>query len=66
MINQGKMIGHKHLKCAQRSIKHSFETQLGGSTQDLADPGLEPGWVEIKIGEGKTRRDPIKNPVTTR
>jgi hypothetical protein len=24
------------------------------------DPGLEPGWVEDKIGEGKTRCDPVK------
>jgi hypothetical protein len=29
-----------------------------GSTQDQADPGLEPGRVEEKTGEGKTRYDP--------
>ena len=26
--------------------------------QDSADPGLEPGQVEEKTGEGKTRCDP--------
>ena len=35
-----------------------------------ADPGLEPGRVEEKIGEEKTRcepadPDPVKNPVAT-
>jgi hypothetical protein len=27
---------------------------------------LEPGWVEEKIEEGKTRCDPVKNPIATR
>jgi hypothetical protein len=31
---------------------------LGGSTRDSADPGLEPGRIEEKIGEGTTRCDP--------
>jgi len=31
---------------------------LGGSTRDSVDPGLEPGRVEEKIGEGTTRCDP--------
>jgi len=30
------------------------------------NPELEPSQVEEKIGEGKTRRDPVKNPVATR
>jgi hypothetical protein len=29
------------------------------------DPELEPGRVEEKTGEEKTRRDPVKNPVAT-
>ena len=29
-----------------------------GPIQDPADPGLEPGRVEEKTGEGKTRYDP--------
>jgi len=29
-------------------------------------PGLEPGRVEEKTGEEKTRYDPVKNPVATR
>jgi len=36
---------------------HSFETRPGGSTRDLADPGLEPGRVKEKIRERKTRCD---------
>jgi hypothetical protein len=28
-------------------------------TRDPADLGLEPGRVEEKTGEGKTRRDPV-------
>jgi len=32
---------------------HSFETRSGRSTQDRADLGLEPGWVEEKIEEEK-------------
>ena len=28
-------------------------------TWDPADPGLEPGWVEEKIGKEKTRCDPV-------
>jgi hypothetical protein len=39
---------------------HSFETR------DSADPGLEPGRVDKKIEEGKTRCDPIKNLVAIR
>jgi hypothetical protein len=45
-------------------------------TQDLADPGPEPGQVEEKIGKGKTRlirhvdpvtrQDLVKNLVATR
>jgi len=38
----------------------------GGSTRDLADPGLKPGRAEEKIEEGKTWCDPVKNPVATR
>ena len=34
---------------------HSFETRPGGSTWD---PRLEPGRVEEKTGEEKTRYDP--------
>jgi hypothetical protein len=30
------------------------------------NPGLEPGWVEEKIGEGKTWQDLVKNPIATR
>jgi len=45
---------------------HSFETRPGGSTRDPADPGLELGRVEEKIGEGKTWCDPIKNLVAIR
>jgi len=41
----------------------------GGSSRDPANPRLEPGRVEEKIREEKTRCDPadlIKNPVATR
>jgi hypothetical protein len=38
----------------------------GGSTWDLADPGLKPGRAEEKMEEGKTRCDPVKNLVATR
>jgi len=39
---------------------HSFETR------NLVNPGLELDRVEEKIEEGKTRCDPVKNPVATR
>jgi hypothetical protein len=52
-------------------FKHNFETRLGGSTWDPANPGLEPGRVEEKMGEGKTRcdlarpgQDPVANLLT--
>ena len=35
------------------------QVRPNGSTQDPADPRLEPGQVEEKIEEGKTRRDPV-------
>jgi hypothetical protein len=37
---------------------HIFETRPGGSTRDLANLGLEPGWVDEKIGKIMTRCDP--------
>jgi len=40
------------------SLHHSFETRLGRSTLDPADPGLKQGWVEEKTGKEKTRCDP--------
>jgi hypothetical protein len=46
-----------------KSSYYSFETRPGGLTWDLVDPGLEPGRIEEKIGEGKTRCDPV-DPVT--
>jgi len=39
------------------SSYYSFETR------DPTDPGLKPGRIEEKIGEGKTRCDPV-DPVT--
>jgi hypothetical protein len=50
------------------SCKHSFKIQPDGSTRDSADQGLEPGRVEEKTGEEKTRYDPadsVKNPVSS-
>ena len=41
-------------------MDYSFETQ------DPVNPGLELNRVEEKIEEGKTRCDPVKNPVATR
>jgi hypothetical protein len=35
-----------------------FKTRLGRSTRDPANQGLEPGRVEEKTGEEKTRCDP--------
>ena len=35
----------------------------GGSTRDPTDPGLEPGRVEEKMREEKTRCDPTANPL---
>jgi hypothetical protein len=58
-----------------KSSYYSFETWPGGLTRDSADPRLEPGRIEEKIGEGKTRcdpvtrltrQDPVKNPVAIR
>jgi len=43
-------------------IFQSFETRPGGSTRDPADPGPEPGRVDEKTGEGKTRCDPPGRP----
>jgi len=37
---------------------YSFETQPGGSIQDPANPKLELGQVEEKIGKFMTRCDP--------
>jgi hypothetical protein len=42
------------------TMYHSFETR------NLVNPGLELDRVEEKIEEGKTRCDPVKNPVATR
>jgi hypothetical protein len=39
---------------------------LKSGPAQLVDPELEPGQVEEKTGEEKTRRDPVKNPVATR
>jgi hypothetical protein len=51
--------------------KYSSETRSRGSTWDPADPGLKPGRVEEKMGEGKTRcdlarpgQDPVANLLT--
>jgi hypothetical protein len=47
---------------------HSFETRPGGSTRDPAESRLEPGRVQEKIGEEKTRCDlvdQVKNLVAT-
>jgi hypothetical protein len=38
---------------------HSFETRPGGSTRDPADPELEPGGVNEKIGKVMTRQNPV-------
>ena len=35
---------------------HSFETRPSGLTRDPADPELEPGGVNEKIGKDMTRR----------
>jgi hypothetical protein len=42
------------------TMDYSFETR------DPANPELELDRVEEKIEEGKTRCDPVKNPVATR
>jgi hypothetical protein len=58
-------------------FKHNFETRLGGSTWDPANPGLEAGRIEEKIGKGKIRcnladsagwprQNLVKNSVATR
>jgi len=47
------------------NIRYSSETRPGKLTRNPADPGLESGRVEEKIGKEKTWCDPVKNPVAT-
>jgi len=41
---------------------HSFETRSGRSIRNPVDSGPEPGRVDKKTGEGKTRCDPADLP----
>jgi hypothetical protein len=40
---------------------HNFETEPARRV----DPGMKSGWVKKKIEEGKTRQDPVNNPIVT-